>query len=539
MKNALKITAIYMAFGGIWIVLTDDLAFSMFKGNLSFLENIQHFKGFLYVLLSGVLVFILTNRVIAIENKGQKLENQIAYELGEKNALINNTDALIWSVDQDIKLKSFNEPFANTLRQITSRNPQPGDSALLEGVNEQIISFWKEYYQRGLSGEKHTVLQPPFSEGLSGFTSININPVWQDGKVIGVSCFSKDVTVEILAKKELEASEEKYRQLFHGSPIPFWIFDPATLYFLEVNTAAVQKYGYSREEYLSMRLWSLWDNDDLLMKNTGILPDNWSSWTAGDHFESATLHQRKDGEKLNVKVFFQFHQFTEKPAIFLSAIDISKEKVSEQQIISEVIKATESEREQMAMEIHDNLIQILGMANMYAQNLSYDVPGLNDHPKYHQAIKYLSEGIHLGRNISHRLMPQSILDFGLVTAISEMVEEFEAIYPVSVHCFCEHTINPPTEQSINLYRIVQEALANVQKHAHAKDVWISLALENNIINLEIRDNGIGIKGGDMFYFHEGIGLRIMQNRTVQMNGFFSIRTKENEGTELKFRIPLQ
>ncbi|MEZ4772433.1 MAG: PAS domain S-box protein [Bacteroidia bacterium] len=416
MKNALKISLIYLVFGVTWILLSDDLTFYLFRDNMVVLENVQHLKGVSFVLISAILVFLLTNTVIQALTK-QKL-------------------------------------------------------------------------------------------------------------------------IEVKAIEDLGKSEKKFRLLFHRTPLPVLIFDKEHMRFLEVNETATKKYGYSRDEFLAMEIWDIFKPEARTENMKAFFLENIHAIEKGDYAENISIHRTKKGSFFEVKVVSYSQSYLGKPVVFSSVLDISQEKVTEQRIINEVIKATEEDREQISMEIHDNLIQILGMASMYLKNLVYDIDELKTSTKYQHALKHLNTGIDLSRSISHKLMPKSILDFGLIPGITEMIEEFQVLYPISVNFTYEGEAELSQEFTINIFRIVQEALNNVQKHAEASNVDIRLFLVKPDIKMEIIDNGKGFKETEVAHLTQGIGLRIMHNRALQMNGFFSIHSKINEGTSLKFIIPI-
>src|SRR6185312_7388254 len=74
------------------------------------------------------------------------------------------------------------------------------------------------------------------------------------GVVSGIMILGAEVTEQVIARQRLRESQERYRQLFDHSPLPKWIFDPKTFQFIDVNLAAVDLYGYSKEEFLAMKV---------------------------------------------------------------------------------------------------------------------------------------------------------------------------------------------------------------------------------------------------------------------------------------------
>lgn len=537
MKNALKITLVYLVFGGFWIIASDELVFTLVGGNMPLLEKVQNFKGLIYVLLSGTLVFFLTHRTISALTKGKTLEALVEKELAEKNALINNTDDLIWSIDNQLQLVSFNQSYTKEIYRNTGKIPQQGDSVRIEAFGPEIIKKWNDYYQRGLNGEKYTITETTVLDGIQRYVKVVFNPMIHQNHVVGVNCFARDVTAENEARRDLQNSEEKYRLLFHGNPVPCWISDFKTMRFVEVNVAAIEKYGYSRDEFLSMETRNLFpaDEDSVLRKE--FFWGEEEEFKEGEQLAEHAIHLTKDGKILEVKIYSYLLTYLGEKAFISIALDVSNEKVTEQKIIGEVIKATENERERISMELHDNLMQIIGMGNMYIKNLAYDFAGLDTSVKYKSGLKHISSAIQICRSISHQLMPKSVLDFGLVPGILEFLEEYQAIYPIKVNFFYNEVGELSQKCRINIFRIIQEALNNVQRHANATAIDIQLLFEKSKLHLVITDNGKGFEIRDTRIINGGIGLRIIQNRASQMNGAFSLHSKAEGGTKLVIVIP--
>ena len=136
-----------------------------------------------------------------------------------------------------------------------------------------------------------------------------------------------DATPRIEAQKRIADAERQFRLIFNENPLPFWVFDAATLKFLEVNSAAVAQYGYSREEFLGMTILDIRPEqaqDELLA--------DVSAGREGFHLPRIWTHRRKDGSLFEVNIHTANLEFGGKPARLILAEDISANIEYEQQL---------------------------------------------------------------------------------------------------------------------------------------------------------------------------------------------------------------
>ncbi|SDQ35491.1 EAL domain-containing protein [Pseudoxanthomonas sp. CF125] len=136
-----------------------------------------------------------------------------------------------------------------------------------------------------------------------------------------------DVTPRVEAQKRITDAERQFRLIFNENPLPFWVFDAATLKFLEVNSAAVAQYGYSRDEFLGMSILDIRPDED----KDKLLADV-SAGREGFHLPQVWTHQRKDGSLFEVNIHTANLEFGGKPARLILAEDISASIEYEQQL---------------------------------------------------------------------------------------------------------------------------------------------------------------------------------------------------------------
>jgi two-component system sensor histidine kinase UhpB len=151
----------------------------------------------------------------------------------------------------------------------------------------------------------------------------------------------------------------------------------------------------------------------------------------------------------------------------------------------------------------------------------------------------LSETIDRIRNLTTNLRPSMLDDFGLIPALKWYIDNFSKRTNIKVNLKTKgFEIRLSSEIETTLYRILQEALTNVAKHAQADEVSILLSQENSFLSLSVRDNGIGFDAQKMTFTKDRLGLFSMKERVELLNGEFEIRSRANRGTKLSVKIPL-
>jgi PAS domain S-box-containing protein/putative nucleotidyltransferase with HDIG domain len=137
----------------------------------------------------------------------------------------------------------------------------------------------------------------------------------------------ENITERKRAEAALRKSEEEYRLLFQNNPNPMWVFDPESLAFLAVNDAAVQHYGYSRDEFLSMTIKDIRPPEDIPLLERQV-----SNWTPGISMPKPWRHRKKDGTIIDVEVTGHWTEFGGKRARIILANDITQRKRAEEQL---------------------------------------------------------------------------------------------------------------------------------------------------------------------------------------------------------------
>jgi len=333
------------------------------------------------------------------------------------------------------------------------------------------------------------------------------------------------------ADEALRSSEQKYKLLFQANPMSMWMFSLETLHIIDVNEAAVAHYGYSKDEFLSMK--------------TGAL---WSDWNPGLYRSGIWKHKKKNGTVIDVEVIAHDLVHDNEKVILILAIDITEkiraqaalaqQSETQRKLITQTsIQAQEKEREEIGKELHDNINQILAATKMYldiAINESNEEGVSQILLKSHQNLNKAMEEI---RQLSQSLVAPSVGDVSLDQAIACLADGLPDTASFHLNVDVTGYTGDIADEGIKLtcYRIVQVQLSNIIKHAQAKNVTIRLRKTNNL-EVTIIDDGVGFLPGKKT---SGIGLRNIRNRVDFYNGSMTIRSEPGKGCTLIATIPLR
>lgn len=221
------------------------------------------------------------------------------------------------------------------------------------------------------------------------------------------------------------------------------------------------------------------------------------------------------------------------------ALKRSREQLSE---LSSYLEAgKEEERERIARDIHDELGSILVALKIEAALLTSKLPKnlAALHNKAHSIETMLDQAMGTASRVARELRPGILKEFGLSAAIECQAEDFSQRTGITCRAQCDDDgLDIEERCALALFRIVQEALTNVAKHAHASLVAIRLYRDRQQLIVEIRDNGRGIGEADL-HKTKSFGLRGIRERVRSLNGELSISAGEQGGTHIVLSLPLK
>lgn len=213
-------------------------------------------------------------------------------------------------------------------------------------------------------------------------------------------------------------------------------------------------------------------------------------------------------------------------------------------LLNQLIEVQEEERKRIARELHDETSQALTAALLNLRALA----GSLDEPKLQQKAldvrEIVSEALESIQYMTISLRPLLLDQLGLLPALRKHIENYKKRYLIEVD-FHVSGITSGTrffpEIEISIYRIIQEAMNNIMKHAQATRLSISLSHTGRLLQLQVKDNGSGFHLSILKQHqlqHNSLGIIGMKERTKLLNGHFHISTYPGKGTQITVNVPL-
>ncbi len=450
--------------------------------------------------------------------------------------LVENMPDLIFYLDMDRKLLSFNAGGKRFLKMLGCHNPTFGDDVMAFFPEEKRNYLLHELnkLEKGEAfsfDDNFTIDQNTFYFNFNLYALSTVN-----GKQIGFCILLRDTTDKRMA-------EEKYRRLFHDNPMVIYIIRLRDLSVLEVNEAAIKQYGYSREEFLQKNAldWRLEEDQEKLKEYLREVQMGGADGPAG-----IWRHLLKDGQVIYMQICLHRIRYNHEDAVMAIGLNVTDKLALERRLEEEraerskqlteaIISAQETEREEIGRELHDNVNQILSASRLYL-NAANNASSPQKNELLDKVSAYILDAIEEIRKLSKSLVSPLQRLPTLETAISSLAGDLMLVHSFSITLdiggFKHVDLNDKLK--LNIFRIIQEQLNNIIKHANASNIHIALASLDDGIRIEIADDG---QGFDTSLQRNGIGLSNIQSRTELYKGTMRIVSAPGEGCRLLIEFP--
>lgn len=362
--------------------------------------------------------------------------------------------------------------------------------------------------------------------------------------VLPLHALRRLTTVLAQEKKALSTSEERYRTLFSQAMDGILLLDMEGN-IISANASFARMHGYGINELFSMNLHDL-DTPETLAQ----APERYARIRAGESIEFEVEHYHKDGHMVPLHVTSSAIDIDGKALVLAFHRDITERKRTEQELnrshedlraLSRAAsEALEAERRRTARELHDELGGELTALKMDVMWIKEMLPAGQEalKEKITKMQATLDVATAATRRISTNLRPMMLDDLGLIPAVEWLVENFKEHSGVD----CQLLIADPSIHLMDPYatavfRILQESLTNVAKHAQASLVEITISRIGGDVRLDVRDNGRGFTITDPRKA-DSYGLIGLRERVRLLNGEIRIDSAPARGTVISLRIPI-
>jgi PAS domain S-box-containing protein len=352
-----------------------------------------------------------------------------------------------------------------------------------------------------------------------------------------------DITDRKRAEEELRQSEERYRALFENSRDAIYVHDLSGRY-VSVNRAAEELLGYSRTEIVGRHYSNFVAPPDLKQVRTNLcrkLDDDRQTV-----YEVNILN--RVGRRIPVEVSSRLI-FERGVAVGVqgTARDITERKRTQEALriySQKLIAAQEAERQKIARELHDEIGQVLTAVRINLQTIERSRRTNEESWPLEESIAIVDEALGRVRELSIDLRPALLDDLGLSAALRWYVDRYAQRTGIIAEVLngSDDDIRMPRDIEIACFRIAQEALTNVARHAQAVSVSVQLGRARDRLLLTVIDDGVGFDIAQLRKSQTAVstlGLRGMEERALAVGGHIVFDSGQARGTRIRAVFPLK
>jgi PAS domain S-box-containing protein len=501
------------------------------------------------ILLPVMLIYPVGTVALGVLFSNQLARKKLGVELAKSEEkyrkIVETAEEGICTFDKEGNYVFINQKFADlsgySLEELYGR-PY---GEMLSPQAKMLVDEKVRNRQKGIREDYD--LQLIRKDGELIWTNVSANPIYDtEGNYAGALAMYTDITARVRLQEEYRKSEEYYRILYQQSPLPYQSLD-ADGCFKDVNQIWLESLGYSREEVIGK-----WFGDFLAADDRKHFRQKYSQFKhVGEIHDVEFEMQLKGGEVIFVSFDGRIRrseqgEFEQAYCVWRDVTQIRKAQKalleSEEKLralTNYLQSAIETDRAHLAREIHDEFGQLLTGLKM---DLAWFKRNTKNDPVLIRRLELMDEliddAIQISRRLASELRPGLLDDLGLVPAMEWYAGEFQR--RSGIKCLVTFPDEEPDLNSAlktTVYRIFQEALTNIARHAEASKASIQLAFDAGILKLEIRDNGRGITSNELSD-NRSLGLLGMQERARQKGGSVEILGKVGTGTRVTARFPI-
>ena len=369
-------------------------------------------------------------------------------------------------------------------------------------------------------------------------------------EIIGRRGVSQDITEQKLTRNKIEKAEEMYRLLADHTSDLICLQEPDSS-FKYISPSIKNLLGYEQSALLGEKLLDIIHKDDLkplkdLMKQKMLGANDMDAYTI------RVLH--KEGHFVwlefltspvykNKKISYYVSSARNITRWVLAKQEIQEYQTSLQEMTVEITLIEEEQKKEIASNIHDHLSQSLVISKMRINQLKKNpqLKMIEDDLKFIE--EHISEALDNSRKITYELSPPVLYQLGIIDALNWLLEKVEENHKIGYRINSNlSSLKLDDAKSILLYRSIQEIINNTIKYANATLITLDINKNNLGLDILMTDNGVGfdtsVLNNHRNHTGSGFGLFTVQERIRNIQGKFTIVSKVNTGTTVKFFIPL-
>jgi PAS domain S-box-containing protein len=358
-------------------------------------------------------------------------------------------------------------------------------------------------------------------------------PVFNDsGDFIGIRGSNRDITDRKKTEEKLKNSEQKYKLI--SLNITDGIFISKDGYFDYVNPSMSHIFGYDESEMVGLNLVELIIPERRVDFEAYISVDPTTDQVNNIEIECL----RKDNSIVFVEIFLNY--VASEMLTYGIMHDITmKKRLQEKNIVKAIIQTEEKERANFSKELHDGLGPLLSTIKLYLQWSLRPKSNKSRNEIISKAEEILEEALTTVKEISNKLSPHLLTNYGLTSAIQNFINKLEETHTFKIDFQSNLTRRIELEIEVALYRATIECINNTIKYAKAKQIHIQVIDMGNQVHLQYMDDGKGFDIIKILSEKKGLGLYNLQNRIQTIGGEIKMFSNIHEGVNYHINVPIK
>ncbi|HYO21705.1 MAG TPA: PAS domain-containing protein, partial [Flavisolibacter sp.] len=436
------------------------------------------------------------------------------------------TEVFGWEADQDNYFEQWH-------KYIHPEDKKATISSYYETLEKTTASIWEAEYRFLKKDGSYAVVAD------KAFILRN-----KEGQVIKVIGATQDISAQKQTEDELSRSNERYNLMLQATNELLWEWD--------MNTMEVYRSGenfkkvYGLDDYSLVKTHEQWlnrlhpeDRDKVEKtiekvflassdRQTFEMEYRFLNGNGGYNYIRGRGLLLTDENGKPVRMIGTEQNISERKRL---EQELLKHELEYKKLINQAtVDSQEQERSEIGRELHDNINQVLTTTKLYLELAIANEDMMKELVK--KSSRNISSVINEIRELSRSLMDPTIGDLGIVDSINDLIENINLTRKVHINLQIDDSIENLLDrnQKLTIFRIIQESLNNVIRHAKAKLVTIFISVQDENVRLTIADDGIGFSNDSI---KKGAGLKNITNRVYLINGNFRIDSKPGQGCQIK------